>query len=224
MINNIVEFCIINISSYLLLTEPVSSEFLSIHTVIFLITSYLYGAIPFHLISTYIFNKEKVDELRSRPFSVTYTFKISGRKAGSLTVLGDITKVIFPLSLAYLFYEGELIASLTFVFASLLGAYYSVFLKGRGGLGFTVYIWSLLFLSPFSFLAFVAMGPIIMVFTKDLFFITLVTYGLTPIWIYLIERDIIFSLYGVLVALLLISKVQLLKQELKGKSFKKIVE
>ncbi|UCG54665.1 MAG: glycerol-3-phosphate acyltransferase [Dehalococcoidia bacterium] len=224
MINNIVEFGITNISSYLFLTEPVSSEFLTIRTVIFLITSYLYGAIPFHLISTYVFNRQKVDELKSRPFSVTYTFKISGRKAGSLTVLGDITKAIFPLSLAYFFYEAELIASLTFVFAGLIGAYYSVFLKGSGGLGFTVYIWSLLLLSPFSFLAFVAMGPIIMIFKKDLFFITLVTYGLTPVWIYLIERDIIFSIYGVLVALLLISKIKLLSQELKGTSFKKIVE
>jgi glycerol-3-phosphate acyltransferase PlsY len=180
--------------------------------------------VPYHIILTYIFNRKKLGELKTRPLSVTYTFKISGLKVGSLAVFGDITKVLIPIGLAHFLYDAEIIASLAFISASLLGVHYSVFLKGRGGLGFTVFIWSLLLLSPFSFLAFLAMGPLIMVFTKDLFFITLISYGLTPIWIYLIERDIYLVLYGVFATLLLLTKLSLLKQELKGASFKKIVE
>ena len=74
---------------------------------IFLVVSYLVGAIPFGLL---ISKAAGVDVRRegSRNIGATNVSRVLGKKLGLLTLLCDVTKGYLPMRLAYLYLpEGE---------------------------------------------------------------------------------------------------------------------
>lgn len=170
--------------------------------IILSIISYLYGAIPYAYIATYLFKKKKLTKEGTGNIGVTNAYKVGGYPAVTITVFGEISKALIPIYLAHRFFSGNLSITLLFVYLSLVGTSFSVFLKGKGGKGSTAAIWSLLILSPYSLLILLIVWVAIIKISRGNLLIKKIPLFFIPIVIFAVERDLIFSLFGLLTSFL----------------------
>lgn len=174
---------------------------LGIETLLLGLACYLYGSIPFSYLSTYLFTKEKLTEKGTRNIGIANTFGVAGLKAGFLSVIGEATKVILPIALSRYYYDGSLVISLIFISLGILGTGYSIFLKGKGGQGTTILLWTLLLLTPYTFLLYIGIFFLIFIILKKRYYATILGYTLLPVEILVIEQNIYFVIFGALVAI-----------------------
>ena len=170
--------------------------------VIFAAASYLYGAVPYAHIATYLFKRKNLSKEGTGNIGVTNAFKVGGYAAGTITVLGETSKALVPIVIARLFFSGNLYITLLFVFLSLVGTSFSIFLKGKGGKGSTVAMWSLLILSPYSLFTLLALWIVVLKVSRGNFLIKKIPLLFIPIIIYYFENDILFALFGLLTSIL----------------------
>ena len=175
---------------------------ISAEIVIFAAASYLYGAIPYAHIATYLFRRKNLSKEGTGNIGVTNAFKVGGYAAGTVTVLGETSKALVPIFIAYHFFSGNLYITLLFVYLALVGTSFSIFLKGKGGKGSTVAMWSLLILSPYSLFTLLTLWIVILKISRGHFLIKKIPLLFIPLVIYLFERDVYFTLFGFLTSFL----------------------
>jgi len=111
--------------------------------VLAVIGAYLMGSIPFGLLVTKALGEPDPRTAGSKNIGFTNVLRISGKKAGSLTLLGDIGKGALAVILA----QG-MGASMPWVllvgFSVILGHIFSVFLSFKGGKGVATALGSVL--------------------------------------------------------------------------------
>ena len=168
--------------------------------------SYMYGSIPFALIFTYVLKREIIYERGTGKIGVANTFMVGGLLAGFLTVLGDVSKVILALIVSSLYFNNNFTISLVLIFSAILGTNFSVFLKGKGDMGTTMLIWTLAFLSPLSLVLFFGIATFAFITTRDSYYTSVIVHSSVPVVLILIERSIPFAIFGLLVAILFVSK------------------
>ena len=142
---------------------------------------YLYGSIPYAALVSRRLVGKKIEEEGSGSVGVANTYMNAGMLAGSLTVAGEVSKGLLPLLISYLYFDYSILASAVFLAASLLGTNFSVYNRLLGGMGTTMVLWSLLIVSPLSFL-----GILIVLFAsyfliKDTYWMTVITYASGPL-------------------------------------------
>lgn len=169
-----------------------------IHILFFSLLSYLYGAIPFSYIATYLSTGKNLAKEGTGNLGVTNAFKVGGKIAGITTIIGEISKALLPIYLGYRFFPGNLNITLLFVCCTLIGTSFSIFLKGKGGRGSTVALWSLLILSPYSLILLLMLWLPVIKLSRGNLSIKRIPPFFTPIVIFLVERDIFFALFGLL--------------------------
>lgn len=167
------------------------------------VISYLYGAIPYAYIATYLIKKKRLTKEGTGNIGVTNAFKVGGNVAGIITVMGEFSKALVPIFMAKRLFGGNLSLTLLFIFLALVGTSFSVFLKGKGGKGSTLTWFSLMLLSPFSFIILLSLWIIVFKISKGNLLIKKIPLGFVPLVIFLIERDWVFTLFGLLTGLLL---------------------
>jgi glycerol-3-phosphate acyltransferase PlsY len=172
---------------------------------------YVYGSIPFTVIITYIAKRDVIYERGSKDISVTKVFAVAGLLPGLLSILGEITKVAFPLIICRYFFNGNVNVALVFIAATLVGCTFSIFLRGTRGYGFTVLLWSLIFLSPITLVLFFLILFIIYIISKRRLLPTRIMFIL-PVLLLITEKSIPFLLFGLLYTALLYMKNPLMKQ------------
>lgn len=165
---------------------------------IFALCFYFYGAIPFAYIWARLIVKKDLRREGSCNVGVTNAFKTGGIVTGTVTVSFEISKALFPLVIGEYFFHGSLQATLLFVFCSFLGSMFSIYLKGKGGKGSTVMIWSLLFLSPLSLAAITLTWFTVYKLSKYYPYIKRIWLPCVSAILYLIEHDVAFALFGFL--------------------------
>jgi len=170
--------------------------------VIFAAASYLYGAIPYAHIATYLLKRKSLSKEGTGNIGVTNAFKVGGYVAGTITVLGEISKALVPIVIANRFFSGSLYITLLFVYLSLVGTSFSIFLKGKGGKGSSVAMWSLLILSPYSLFTLLALWIVVLKVSGGNFLIKKIPLLFIPIIIYYFEHDILFVFFGLLTSIL----------------------
>jgi glycerol-3-phosphate acyltransferase PlsY len=170
--------------------------------IFFSLLSYLYGALPFAYIATYLISRKNLALQGTGNIGVTNAFKVGGYAAGIITVIGEISKALFPIYTAYRFFGGDIYPTLLFVFCTLIGTSFSVFLKGKGGKGSTVAVWSLLILSPYSLITLAILWFPVLKLSRGNPLIKRLPLLFIPIVIYIIERDVVFTLFGLLTSFL----------------------
>jgi glycerol-3-phosphate acyltransferase PlsY len=109
--------------------------------VIFL--SYLLGAIPFGLIATKLTGGTDVREYGSGRTGVANVLRTGGRKAGLITVIGDLTKGAAAVFLASFFLSTPA-AEAAAALAAIVGHNWSIYINFRGGRGVTTFFGGLL--------------------------------------------------------------------------------
>ena len=161
---------------------------------------YLYGSIPFALIFTYMAKREVIYERGTTNVGVANAFRVGGLAAGFCTVLGEISKAFFPLAVSWYYFGFKLTISLLFVFAAIIGTNFSIFVRWRGGMGVTIAIWALLVLSPYSVLILGLFFVLFLKTVKDTYYSAILTYAAAPIVLFLVEQNVSFAIFGVIVA------------------------
>lgn len=187
---------------------------------------YLYGSIPFAYIFTYLFTRQKITELGTKNVGVANTFGVAGLKAGLLTVAGEMSKAALALSLAQLLDNDTRTLALIFVFAAMLGTALSIFLKGKGGMGTTILLFTLIWLSPYSFLLFRGFIIVLYLALKDSFYTSISGNLLLPVALFLIEGELSFVIFGLAVAILYLSRYRRHRDDyalhIKGRNWRSI--
>jgi len=166
------------------------------------IASYLYGAIPFAYLATRILTGKKLTEEGTGNIGVTNAYKIGGTGAIIITLMGEISKAALPIYAARFLFGDDLFSMLLAAFSALVGTSFSLFLKGRGGKGSTVAIWTILILSPLAGVILLATAGILAVLARANIMIKKLLLICIPGVIYLVERDPVFTAFGVLASLL----------------------
>ena len=170
--------------------------------IFFALLSYLYGAIPFAYIATYLITRKNLDTQGTGNIGVTNAFKVGGYGAGFITILGEISKAFLPIYLGHRYFAGNLYPTLLFFYCALIGTSFSLFLKGKGGKGSTVAMWGLLILSPYSLITLAILWFPVLKLSKGNPLIKKLPLLFIPIVIFIIERDVVFTLFGLLTSFL----------------------
>ena len=170
--------------------------------ILFALLSYLYGSIPFGYIATYIIKGKRLTEEGTGNVGVTNTFKAGGTGAGIITILGEISKAIVPIVTAKTLFPGSQLITFLFVFCALVGTSFSAFLKGKGGKGSTAAFWSIFLLSRNACFILLGTWIILALLARSSVHIKKLQLICIPCVIYLVERNLAFTLFGVLTSVL----------------------
>ncbi|NYT01546.1 MAG: glycerol-3-phosphate acyltransferase [Methanosarcinales archaeon] len=168
----------------------------------FVLIFYLYGSIPFPMVATYVVKGAMIQNCRSGNVSVANAFGAGGVLTGLLAVAGEGSKVLLPLAAAGARFQGSREAALLFIAAALLGTQFSLFLRGRGGMGATVVIWTLALLAPRSGLILAGLWVALTLATEQTRYSTVGSYLAMPPVLLLVERSPGLVAFGCFAALL----------------------
>jgi glycerol-3-phosphate acyltransferase PlsY len=170
------------------------------------IACYLYGAIPFGYVFTYLASGKRIYEGGSQNVGVANAFHTGGIVAGLLTVFGEVSKVIVPAGSAMYLFPHNTTVMLVFILSSFMGTNFSVFLKGKGGLGATIELWTLLFFSPYSAITLGAVFLIAYRVTKDTYYTVMITQAFLPVVLFIFERSVAWASFGAVILMVFLLK------------------
>ena len=101
--------------------------------ILLVIIAYVMGSIPFAIVIGKWFWHVDVRDHGSGNVGTTNVFRVLGRRAGTLVLIGDMAKGFIPVYIAVHYFPTWF--ALIVALAALLGHMYSVFLRGGGGKG-----------------------------------------------------------------------------------------
>jgi glycerol-3-phosphate acyltransferase PlsY len=115
--------------------------------VLFIIGSYLLGAVPFGLIFTKLLSQVDVRTVGSGNIGATNVLRAAGKKAAILTLLADALKGYLPVLIAKILFHDEYVTILCGA-AAILGHNFPVYLNFKGGKGVAASYGVVLAVSP----------------------------------------------------------------------------
>jgi acyl-phosphate glycerol 3-phosphate acyltransferase len=148
---------------------------------------FLYAALPFPLIFVRLLAGKNVAEQGSGNISLSNAFRVGGWTAGALTWLGEASKGFLPPLISWAFFSFDVNVSTGLLASSMLGTFYSPFLKGKGGLGTTLAIWGILLISPWSLVLILIILGVLLLVHKDTYHDTIAIFWLAPLVIYFVD-------------------------------------
>jgi glycerol-3-phosphate acyltransferase PlsY len=179
-----------------------------------IIAFYLFGSIPFAYIFTYIYPGKTEFAKGTVFFGVSNSFRIGGYRAGLPTLFMEIFKGVLPFLASFVFFNYDLTITILFVFASLLGTNFSVFLKFVGGMGTTILMWSILLLSPITLVIWMVIFYVVAKTIYDSYYGALINYAILPLLLFVIERNMEMVIFAIAVAIIFILKYDRSKDEI----------
>ena len=119
-----------------------------VNTSLVLVLSYLYGSIPFAFLFAYLKNRKIITQEGTGNVGVINSYAVGGIWVIAFTILSEISKAAVAIALAVRLGDGSLFIQYMALFAAFLGANFSIFLKGKGGKGSTLFVWGQAFINP----------------------------------------------------------------------------
>ena len=163
--------------------------------------SYLIGSIPFGVV---LARAQRIDIRKqgSGNIGATNVARVLGKKAGLLTLLGDVLKGLFVVFGAGLLYEKPIVIALTGLMV-FLGHLYSIFLKFKGGKGVATALGVVLAIHPLIALIQIASWLLVALVFRYSSLAALVTAAATPLYLWLAGDETSFIVLGAVLAVLL---------------------
>jgi glycerol-3-phosphate acyltransferase PlsY len=172
------------------------------------VVAYLYGSIPFASLATYLMRRKTLTEEGTGNVGIINAFHTGGVPAVVLALLGELSKVLVSVGLAELLFPSQDYVKLLGILAAFVGTNFSVFLRGRGGRGSTMLMWSIALVSLWSCLVMCAiMGLCFLLGRVDVRLKSMWIWFL-PIVLFLVERDWAFLIFGILLVIVIYVKGQ----------------
>ncbi len=172
------------------------------------ILTYCYGSIPFGFIITKYWTGRDLSAEGSTNVGMANSYNVGGMVPAIITVIGEISKALVPLAISYLFFDFSLTISCALLVGSYLGTNFSIFLNGKGGMGTTMMLWSLFFLSPFSAMALLIFMVIAMKLMKDSYHMALLNYMVGPFLVAIIDQRLVLIAFVTFAAFIYIIKLK----------------
>ena len=174
--------------------------------VLLAVVAYVYGSIPFAYLAAYLTTRRTLTEEGTGNVGIINAYHTGGVLAVVLALLGDLTKVLVTVGLAELMFPGQDYVKLLGIFAAFVGTNYSVFLRGRGGRGSTMLMWSIALVSLWSCLVICAIMGLCFLLARVDVRLKSLWYWFLPAVLFLVERDWAFLIFGILVAIVIHAK------------------
>jgi len=170
--------------------------------------AYLYGSIPFAYIVTKRKTGKELFKEGSTSVGMANSYNVGGMVPAIITVVGEISKAVLPIAISFFFFDNSLSLTCALLVGCYLGTNFSIFLKGQGGMGTTMMLWSLLFLSPFSLIAILLLMVGLMLSMKDTYHMALVNYALGPFLVFFIDGRMTLVAFVAFAAILYLAKLK----------------
>ena len=145
---------------------------------------YFIGSIPTANIIMHLFKKQDLRRLGTGNVTSTAVILHAGRLPGAISLGGEIVKTFLCLSIAYLM-VGELWACLVILVSASLGQMWSIWLRGSGGMGQTIFATGFLILCPVPFLLSVFCLLLLLLGTKRFYLSNQIWHFITPLMLML---------------------------------------
>ena len=126
-----------------------------------LAAGYLIGSIPIAHIVMRVSRKQDLREIGTGNITSTAVMIHGGKLPGSISLIGEILKTFLCIYRAYLL-VGELWAYLVMLVIASIGQIWSIWLKGQGGKGQTIFATGFMVLCPLPFL--ISIGCMLVMF------------------------------------------------------------
>ena len=169
------------------------------------IGGYLLGSIPFGVVVSRWLGSPDPRLAGSRNVGFTNVLRVGGKKAGILTLIGDIGKGWLVGWIGTLLFHQES-AILLVALASIVGHLHSVFLNFKGGKGVATALGAVLGVAPWVGLTLMVIWIGVVLLWKYSSGGALMAFGLFPIVALLFHQSWLFVLFAFLVAILIWSK------------------
>ncbi|MCA9419368.1 MAG: glycerol-3-phosphate 1-O-acyltransferase PlsY [Nitrospira sp.] len=157
--------------------------------------AYLLGSIPFGLVVSRLFGREDPRTQGSHNIGFTNVLRISGKKIGILTLLGDLGKgTVATVIAAFMEFPWHWV--LIVGFAVILGHVFSIFLRFKGGKGVATALGAILGIHPLigCLLVGVWLGAVLVFGYSSGG--ALLSFGVFPILAYFLTHELYFCLFA----------------------------
>ncbi len=176
--------------------------------IIVIVIAYLLGSIPFAYIVTRFVSGQDIRKLGSGNVSGNNVYRHVGLTAAIPVALFDVAKGTAAVATAHWLLEVPLFEPNIYIFlaaiAAVVGHIWSIYLKFRGGNGLSATIGVLSILMPWETLIVVALIIILKFVTRNLVLATNISLLTVPIFVWFIEKDMIYVVFCLVLVVVLI--------------------
>jgi len=152
------------------------------------VLAYLIGGIPFGYLFVRATTGKDVRGLGSGNIGATNVLRTTGRSLAVAVLLLDVAKGYFAVWLAAWLTDGSVLWLSLAASAVLLGHCYPIFLKFHGGHAVACFISAFLYLTPVALLAVLLLFAIVVAQTRHISLGSIISAGLFPLAVWLIEH------------------------------------
>lgn len=152
---------------------------LATQVVAVLATGYIIGSVPTAHIVMRVSRKKDLREIGTGNITSTAVMIHGGRLPGSISLIGEILKTFLCIFVAYLL-VAELWAYLLMLVIASIGQIWSIWLKGKGGKGQTIFVTGFMVLCPLPFLISIGCMLVIFLISKRFLLSNQVWHIITP--------------------------------------------
>lgn len=152
---------------------------LATQVVVVLAAGYFIGSIPTAHIVMRIFKKRDLRQIGTGSVTSTAVMIHGGKIPGAISLIGEILKTFLCIYVAYLI-AGELWAYLLMLVVASVGEIWSMWLKGKGGKGQTIFVTGFMVLCPLPFLISIGCMVVIFLVSKRFLISNQIWHVITP--------------------------------------------
>lgn len=171
--------------------------------VVLMIVAYILGSIPNALWIGKVFKGIDVREHGSKNTGSTNAARVLGAKLGILTLILDISKGAIPTLIATMLLDSSISVILVGICA-ILGHSFSIFMKFKGGKAVATTVGVFIVLVPGAILLAAVIFFLVFGITRYVSLSSMIGAISLPIWIMIFYKNIPFTIFGIIIAILII--------------------
>lgn len=169
--------------------------------VLLLVLSYLIGSIPIGLIVGRYYGVD-LRTSGSGNIGTTNAFRVIGRRAGTMVLVGDVLKGFVPVLLGHA--VGSQLLAVGCGLAAIGGHCWSIFLKFRGGRGVATAAGTILALSPLVLLFSLLTWGAVVLISRYVSLGSMVAAAAAPVYMAIFNQPGILIVFGIVAAVIII--------------------
>lgn len=171
--------------------------------VVLMIVAYILGSIPNALWIGKVFKGIDVREHGSKNTGSTNAARVLGAKLGILTLILDISKGAIPTLIATMLLDSSISVILVGICA-ILGHSFSIFMEFKGGKAVATTVGVFIVLVPGAILLAAVIFFLVFGITRYVSLSSMIGAISLPIWIILFYKNISLTIFGIIIAILII--------------------
>lgn len=171
--------------------------------VVLMIVAYILGSIPNALWIGKVFKGIDVREHGSKNTGSTNAARVLGAKLGILTLILDISKGAIPTLIATMLLDSSISVILVGICA-ILGHSFSIFMEFKGGKAVATTVGVFIVLVPGAILLAAVIFFLVFGITRYVSLSSMIGAISLPIWIILFYKNIPLTIFGIIIAILII--------------------